>query len=197
MDWNKHSALEGQHAFLSASKYHWRNWTIDKLDRALTTYQAAAKGTRLHSLAHMCIMEREYLGGPGQEHTTTSLYVMHAIDFDMVSEQMLVVSRNCFGTADTIGFKLNPETNRMKLRIHDLKTGVIKASPKQLECYAAYFCIEYGVDPFDIEFELRIYQNSDVYIYDTDPAIIRDVMNVILQFDEYIETKRARERGEA
>ena len=32
MIFNKHSALEGQHAFLGASKYHWINYDESKVD---------------------------------------------------------------------------------------------------------------------------------------------------------------------
>ncbi|QZE10631.1 Cas4 family exonuclease [Streptomyces phage Bilo] len=187
MDWNKHSQLAGTHAFLSASKYHWNNWTLDKLDRAFTTHQAAQRGTALHALAHMAIGLRQYMGGPEQEHNTLSLYVRDAIDLGMVSEQMLFVSRNCFGTADTIGFK------KRKLNIHDLKTGVNPTSYHQLENYAAFFCLEYGVDPFDIEIELRIYQNDEIRVYDADPAAIRAIMETIIEFDQYIEKRRAEE----
>ena len=31
MNFNKHSNLEGQHAFLGASNYHWLNYDEDKL----------------------------------------------------------------------------------------------------------------------------------------------------------------------
>ena len=31
MNFNRHSNLEGQHAFLGASKYHWINYTDDKI----------------------------------------------------------------------------------------------------------------------------------------------------------------------
>ena len=31
MIFNEHSRLKGQHAFLSASNYHWRNYDVDKL----------------------------------------------------------------------------------------------------------------------------------------------------------------------
>jgi hypothetical protein len=191
VEWNRHSQYEGLHAFLSASKYHWRNWTQDKLDRALTVHQAAKRGTDLHALAHRCIMLRQYLGGPDEQHTTMSLYVRDAIDLNMISEQILFVTRNCFGTADTIGFNMNSETQRMKLNIHDLKTGVTTASVQQLEAYAAFFCLEYEVDPFGIEIELRIYQNDEVRIYDADPAVIMDLMNIIVEFDPHIEKRRA------
>ena len=90
MDWNKHSQLAGTHAFLSASKYHWHNWTLDKLDREFTNHQASVRGTALHALAHMAIMLRQYIGGSDEEHNTLSFYVRDAIDLGMVSEQMLV-----------------------------------------------------------------------------------------------------------
>lgn len=191
MDWNKHSPIAGTHAFLSASKYHWNNWTVDKLDRAFTTHLAAQRGTDLHALAHRCIMLRQYMGGPGEPHNTLSLYVRDAIDLHMISEQFLFVSRNCFGTADTIGYTRNRETQRMKLNVHDLKTGITRTSEHQLENYAAFFCLEYGVDPFDIEIELRIYQNDEIRVYDADPAMIAAIMKTIIDFDEYIERKRA------
>ena len=31
MNFNKHYSLEGKHAFLDASKYHWVNYDNDKL----------------------------------------------------------------------------------------------------------------------------------------------------------------------
>jgi len=131
---------------------------------------------------------KQYMGGPEQEHNTLSLYVRDAIDLGMVPEQLLFVSRNCFGTADTIGFRKN------KLNIHDLKTGITRTSHHQLENYAAFFCLEYGFDPFDIEIELRIYQNDEIRVYDADPAAIVAIMKTIIEFDAYIEKRRAEER---
>ena len=34
MNFNNHSNLEGQHAFLGASKYHWINYSEDKVAEA-------------------------------------------------------------------------------------------------------------------------------------------------------------------
>ena len=31
MNWNNHSSLKDQHAFLSASKYHWVNYDNEKI----------------------------------------------------------------------------------------------------------------------------------------------------------------------
>lgn len=193
MDWNNHSKLAGQHAFLSASKYHWNNWSLDKLERAYTVHQAALKGTALHHLAHLAISLKQYMGGPDWAQSTLSLYVRDAIDLNMVSEQILYVTRNCFGTADTIGYKKNPETGRMKLNIHDYKSGASRTSEHQLENYAAFFCLEYGIDPYDIEIELRIYQSDEVRVYDADPDVIANLMRTILEFDKFIEDRRAKE----
>ncbi len=55
MHFIKHSELEGRHAFLSASKYHWINYSDDKMDRVFATAMAAQRGTELHDLAHKLI----------------------------------------------------------------------------------------------------------------------------------------------
>jgi len=107
-------------------------------------------------------------------------YVADAIDFSMEVEQPLYFSDNCFGTPDTISFVNN------YLRIHDLKTGIVKASMKQLLVYAALFCLEYGFSPFGIEMELRIYQ-EDVEIHIPDPDEVAHIMDVIIASDRRIE----------
>ena len=99
----------------------------------------------------------------------------------MTCEQMLFYSPNCFGTADSISFRRN------KLRIHDLKTGVTATSEKQLEIYAALFCLEYSIDPFSIEMELRIYQRDEIRVFEPDPNVILNIMELIVDFDNQIE----------
>jgi hypothetical protein len=184
MIFNEHSRLAGKHALLSASKYHWINYNDDKLLTYLRTYEAAARGTRLHALAHACIKERVKLAGNG---TTLSMYVNDAIGYKMESERVLYVSDNCFGTPDTIAFR------RGKLRIHDLKTGTNPASEHQLEVYAAMFCLEYRMKPYEIEIELRIYQNDDRVIFDADPEVIARIMDKIQVFDRLITAAREEE----
>ena len=78
MNFNKHSTLEGQHAFLGASKYHWINYTDERLGQKLP------KSTK-----------------------TLNMYVNDAIGFRMIPEQILYYSENCFGTADSISFRRN------------------------------------------------------------------------------------------
>ena len=153
MIFNKHSALEGQHAFLGASKYHWINYDESKVAESYSKFLATQKGTELHDFAARCITLGQKLP---KSQKTLNMYVNDAIGFKMVPEQPLFYSENCFGTTDAIAFR-----NRM-LRIHDLKTGVIPAHMEQLEIYAALFCLEYKIKPADIEMELRIYQNNQI-----------------------------------
>ena len=44
MQWNDHSRLVGQHAFLGASKYHWLNYDTQRLVDAFMSCQAKEKG---------------------------------------------------------------------------------------------------------------------------------------------------------
>jgi len=177
MQFNTHTNLIGQHAFLSASKYHWVNYDEEKIDRVFIASVAARHGTELHEFAHEAIRLGIRLPKTAK---TIHLYVNDGIGFRMSSEQVLYFSDNCFGTADTIGFRRN------KLRIHDLKTGVTQTSEHQLEVYAALFCLEYHVKPFDIEIELRIYQNDEIRIYEADPDVIAHIMSKIKVFDKRI-----------
>src|SRR5688572_6762665 len=139
MIFNQHSHLVGRHAFLSPSNYHWLNYDDQKLAARFIASMAARRGTALHDLAHSAIRLGVKLSRSNQ---ALSAYVNDAIGYGMVCEQALYYSENCFGTADTISFK------RGKLRIHDLKTGLSAVSEKQLEVYAALFCLEYAIDPF-------------------------------------------------
>lgn len=181
MKFNDNSKLAGQHAFLSASKNSWVNYPEDKLDRVFLSSMAANRGTRLHALASTLIDLRVRLP---EEPTTLNLYVNDGIGFRMKSEITFFYSINSFGTADSASFRNN------KLRIHDLKTGLFHTSERQLEVYAALFCLEYNFRPFDIEIELRIYQNDEVRIYEADPVTISLIMDKIVVFDKRISQLR-------
>jgi hypothetical protein len=178
MIFNSHSGLSGRHAFLSPSSYHWLNYDEQKLEARFTTVMAARRGTDLHSLAHEAIRLGVKLS---RANLALSTYVIDALEYNMECEQPLYYSDNCFGHADTISFRRN------KLRIHDLKTGITATSFKQLEVYAAIFCLEYGVNPFDIEIELRIYQRDDVRVYEPIPDAILGIMDTIIRFDQQID----------
>lgn len=178
MNFNSHSELEGRHAFLSPSQYHWINYTDEKLDARFIAARAAARGTALHELAHSGIR----LGVKfSSSDKTLAAYVRDAIKFSMVPEQPLYYSDNCFGTADTLSF------SRKFLRIHDLKTGIGKTSIHQLEVYAALFCLEYSQSPWEIEIELRIYQGGNIAVERPDPDVILHIMDRIIQFDRRID----------
>lgn len=178
MIWQKHSELEGKHAFLSPSQYHWLNYTEEKLRTVYVKHLAVERGTKLHELAEMLINLKQKLPDDG---TTLSRYVNDAIDFKMQPEQPLKYSDNCFGHADAISFR------RKKLRIHDLKTGATPAHMEQLKAYAALFCLEYKVKPRDIRFELRIYQSDDALILEPEPEEIERIMEVIVRSDKVID----------
>lgn len=187
MSWRKHFGLEGKHAFLSPSNSAWTNYDRDKLRQRLTTVKAAQLGTERHELAHRLIK----LGEPLPDlKRTLNMYVNDALAYRMTSEQMLYYSFNCFGTADTLSFYDN------LLRIHDLKTGISKVGPRQLEVYAALFCLEYEKDPFDIDIELRIYKDDDIQYYYGDAErveLIAKYMRIIVEHDKEIELWRLEE----
>lgn len=182
MIFNTHSRLKGQHAFLSASKYHWISYSEDKLERAYMASLAAQRGTELHAFAHEAI--RLGIRLPRNDKTLNN-YVNDAIGYRMTPEQILYYTDNAFGTVDAISFR------RSKLRVHDLKTGTTPTSEHQLEVYAALFCLEYGFKPNEFETEMRIYQNDEVRVYDADPDTIFHVMDRIITFDKRIEIIKA------
>lgn len=177
MNFNRHSNLEGQHAFLGASKYHWINYSEDKVAEAYSKFLATQKGTVLHDFAARCISLGQKLP---KSQKTLNMYVNDAIGYKMTPEQVLYYSENCFGTADAISFR-----NGL-LRIHDLKTGEIPAHMEQLEIYAALFCLEYNVKPGDIEMELRLYQSDEILYYNPTAMDILPIMDKIITFDKVI-----------
>lgn len=184
MNFNKHLELVGAHAFLSASKYHWVNYDDDKISSAYARHLAAQQGTILHDFASQCIKLKQKLP---KSKKSLNAFVNDAIGFRMSSEQILYYSPNAFGTADAISFR------DKLLRIHDLKTGVIPVSTKQLYVYAALFCLEYDIKPTKIDIELRIYKSNEVLIENPDKTEILRIMDKIVSFDKQIEKIKAEE----
>jgi hypothetical protein len=182
---NKHLNLQGEHAFLSPSSYHWIHYSRDRLIERWTAAQAGAYGTAQHEYALREIQANR----PSALVGTVGMYINDAIQYKMTCEQVLYYSENCFGTADTISFRYNT------LRIHDLKTGVYPGSIHQLEVYAALFCLEYEKNPFDIKIELRIYQDDEVSVYDADPEDIAFIMEKIQEFDKILNHRRLEEES--
>jgi hypothetical protein len=184
MIFKPHLDLSGVHAFLSASKHSWTNYDEDKLADAFAKHMAAQKGNELHEFAKECIRLKQRL--PGGTVKSLNNYINDAIGFRMTPEQGLYYSNNAFGTADAISFS----KDRL-LRIHDLKTGVAPVSMRQLEVYAALFCLEYKKDPTKIKIELRVYQSEEVIIYKPEGRVIRELMDKIVFFDEQIDKIKA------
>lgn len=185
MIFNTHSELQDKHAFLSPSNYHWMNYDNQKLEARFIAAMAARRGSDLHNLAHEAIRLGVKLA---RTNKSLSTYVNDAIGYKMNCEQPLFYSENCFGTADTICFRKN------KLRIHDLKTGISATSEHQLEVYAALFCLEYSIDPFTVEFELRIYQREEIRVFEPHPEAIALIMEKIIMFDQQIEQMKRAEQ---
>lgn len=177
MNFNNHFSVEGKHAFLGASKYHWVNYDEDKLANAYLKYQATLKGTVLHEFAAQCIKLGQKLP---KSQKTLNMYVNDAIGYKMTPEQVLYYSDNCFGTADSISFR-----NGL-LRIHDLKTGVTPAHMEQLEIYVALFCLEYKIKPTDIDVELRLYQSDEILVHKPMADEIVPIIDKIITFDKII-----------
>lgn len=184
MNFNDHSRLEGQHAFLGASKYHWINYDEEKLADSYSKFLAVQRGTELHEFAATCIRLGQKLKS---NKTTLGMYVNDAIGYKMTPEQVLYYSDNCFGTADSIVYRNN------FLRIHDLKTGQVPAHMEQLMIYAALFFLEYDISPADTQMELRIYQNDDILYSNPTIEDIAPIMDKIITFDKVINNIKKQE----
>ena len=202
MIFEKHSNLQGKHAFLAPSQPHWLRYNEEQLYQKYASTFAQSMGTSLHELAATLISNNLKLK-KGDKLTVMShllsdgipkdvidmeriysnfmTYVNDAIGFKLIPEQVLYYSDYCFGTADAISFRNN------FLRIHDYKSGTIPAKMEQLLVYAALFCLEYKVKPGEIETELRIYQNDEVIFHNPTAEEILPVMDAIIQHSKALE----------
>lgn len=144
----------------SLMTYVYRKYFDDELDRL------SARGEKL--LNGISQISRDVFA-------TVQSYINDGIGFCMTPEQKLAHDPvYFFGTADCISFREN------ELRIHDLKTGRIPAHMDQLMVYAAFFCLEYNVDPRKLNLiELRIYQNNEVLVKQPEPEEILEIMEKI------------------
>ena len=175
MRFNQHYAVEGTHAVFGASQYHWTNYDVEKMEQVYQNKAASWMGDRYHAWAAEAIR----LGLRQQRNQKTiNAYINDAIGFRMSPEVVLYYSENFFGTADTASFEKNV------FRVHDLKTGTHKASFRQLEVYCSFFCLEYKLNPFDIEMIMRIYQYDEVAEQRADPKVIREIMDKTKLFDD-------------
>ena len=177
MKWNDHSRLEGSHAFLGASQFHWLNYDEKKLIERWQSAEAIKRGTELHEYAANAIKLGIWQRDTGH---TLEQHINDAIGFGLDPEVVLYYSEFCYGTSDAIGFKND------LLRIHDLKTGKIKAHMQQLYIYAALFCLEYSVKPGEIQMETRIYQNNEIFIDNPTAETILPIMNIIKKYSKIL-----------
>jgi len=210
MIFNKHETLEGKHAFLGASTYHWLRWDEMTLEQRYYSQYAQTIGTIIHELAEDLIRNKIKLAKSDKKIIDITLsrmgvhraaynsdeilsnlmpFVNDAIGYRMEPEVLLYYSNNCFGTSDAIGLD---EYNKI-LRIHDYKNGKTPCKMDQLMIYAALFYLEYKLKPINYTTELRIYQNGETIIFVPEPNEIDYVMNRIVESDKYI--KKHLERG--
>ena len=210
MQWNDHKQLEGKHAFLGASNFHWINWNDQIFENRYYSQFSTTIGTAIHALAHDCILNRTKLNKHDRHLIEITLYhayipkdaydpddilinlipfVNDAIGYHMSSEILLYYNNYCFGTCDAISFS---EKERI-LRIHDLKTGTTTAHMEQLLIYAALFCLEYHKNPHQFKTELRIYQNFNIVVEEPDANDIKTFMNLIQERSQTIMSYLERE----
>lgn len=210
MIFNDHSDLEGSHAFLGASKWHWLNYDEETLRERYRGLYSQALGTALHDLAKNLIKTRMKLAETDRKlvifHLAMSgipafaydiefifpnfkAYVNDAIGFRMDPEVVLFYSYNCYGTADAIHFRNN------FLRIHDYKSGTSPTDIKQVLIYAGLFCLEYAdlIKFSELEVELRIYQGNQVKIHRPSKEELRAVIDKIISSDKVIKHVRETE----
>jgi hypothetical protein len=183
MHWNDHWRLEGRHAFLSPSKFHWIRYDEAKLRQKFANDFKAQEGSELHDLA--AILIRKGIRLP-RNNKTLNAYVNDAIGFRMDPEVPLAYKPDStgdsdfFGTADAISYNVDADEGPI-LRIHDLKTGVHPGNMDQLKVYAALFFLEYSklyrVKPHDVQTRLRLYQNDTVIELIADPDEIVAIMD--------------------
>ena len=178
---NNHWQVEGKHAFLGASKYHWIRYDLEKMKTIWSNKFKSERGTRLHKFAAEAIALKIRMPKNDQ---TLNRYINDAIGFRMSPEVVLFYNDDCFGTADALSFE------KRILRVHDLKTGVHAGSFDQPKIYCALFCLEYGINPYDIEMIMRIYQNDQVFEEIADPEEVKQIMDTIVLFTKEIEIMR-------
>lgn len=174
MIWNEHSELVGVHAPFGASQHSWVRYDDDKFIEVYKNKKAAPMGTRLHAFAAEAIALRRKQA----DLDSVGLFINDAVDLKMRPEQPLWYSPRFGGTADAISYR------RGVLRIFDLKTGKNEASIEQLEIYAAFFCLEYKIQPKNIKsIILRLYQFDTITEEIADRDKIHELMANIAHKD--------------
>ncbi len=151
---------------------------ISKSIRTLIFSQNYSERYGLSDTGKLLINEMSSI--PSEVFSTVKAYVNDCISFMMEPEKELIFSDNCFGTCDSFSF----DKSEKLLRIFDLKTGQSKPKIDQLLIYAALWCLSENVDPIDISFDLRIYQNDEIGFASPSPEEIKEFMNQIIFVDK-------------
>lgn len=193
---NPHLDIVGKHAIFGASNWRWINYENDEdFAQAMVSKWATDIGTGAHEFAARHIRRGIKLDSSRLAKNELLLYLLedckipeYAIDiprlfdnvrnyvndcvgFHMTPEVPIKYADAVFGTADAVQY------DDKVLRIFDLKTGMLAGHMEQLMVYAAFYCLDYRVKPFDISMELRIYQNNEIALLNPDPNDIQRIID--------------------
>jgi len=175
----------GLRSELGSLIHKWAFYKIESRSR-VTSARDAARSLRDYIFQKYYIEERRVLASEGKRLLkvlsklpkevleTVCDYINDAIGFRMTAEVIVAISDLMFGTSDAIIF------NGKMLRVHDLKTGSTAAKIEQLLSYDAIFCYEYNINPFEIEHEVRIYQNGDILVSNPTGEIIQPIVDKLI-----------------
>lgn len=203
----KFSRWVGDHAPFPPSSPSWLNYTDEQLLNSYKNKHRAELGTEIHEWASIQIILGNKIGSaremskslktfifkkyeknvdyrntllhnlrylPADVYSTTKSFVNDSITEDMESEKEIGYSGLFWGTSDAVKFE-----NGL-LQVFDLKTGSTPAKLEQLYIYAALYCLQYNIKPFDIGIETRVYQNDEIIVDRPDPSRILDIMDNIV-----------------
>ena len=190
MNFQTFSQNTDEHAPFSPSSPSWANMTDDEIVNAWKNKYRAAIGTDIHewasteikcgnkpgsvrevarSIRHhiydkyennpdyrdIILSHLKYL--PNEAYGSAKSFVTDSVTLGMDSEVKVGYSFFFNGAADAIKLE-----NKL-LRVFDLKTGSMLAKPEQLYIYCAEFCLQHRINPIEISFEIRIYQNDEIF----------------------------------
>lgn len=207
MSFPQFSHRPGEHAPFSPSSPSWLNYDDEQLIASYQNKHRTELGTEIHEWASvqiklankvssarelskslktyiykkyekatdyrdMLLYNLRYL--PVETYNTVKQFINDCIACHMESEEEVGYSERFWGTTDAIKF------HNGLLQVFDLKTGSTPAKPEQLYIYAALYCLQHNVNPFEIMIEVRIYQNDDIFFDHPDQKFILDVMDNII-----------------
>lgn len=125
---------------------------------------------------------------PDEVFEIVKQYINDAIGYKMIPEQILYYSDDLYGTTDAISFRDG------FLRIHDLKTGNMPAHMEQLETYVSLFCLEYKINPSEIETECRLYHPDGILVHNPTIEKILPIMDQIVTVGKIVNEVEGRDK---